>query len=66
MIRNHLQLSAGKTPQRIPANRPPVFPGFAPLIWPQLLFLVTKAMSDRLLVGIKSSGLLIILLCFIA
>src|SRR6266850_4604366 len=41
--------SARKNPQRIPANTPPVFPGLRPRIWPHLLRLVTKAMSDRLL-----------------
>ena len=41
--------SAQKNPQRIPANTPPVFPGLRPRIWPHLLRLVTKAMSDRLL-----------------
>jgi len=41
--------SARKNPRCIPANTPPVFPGLAPLIWPHLLRLVTKAMSDRLL-----------------
>ena len=43
--------SARKNPQRIPANPPPVFPGLRPRIWPHLLRLVTKAMSDRLLAG---------------
>ena len=38
-----------KNPQRIPANTPPVFPSLRPRIWPHLLRLVTKAMSDRLL-----------------
>ena len=41
--------SARKNPQCIPANTPPVFPGLRPRIWPHLLRLVTKAMSDRLL-----------------
>jgi len=41
--------SARKYPQCIPANTPPVFPGLRPRIWPHLLRLVTKAMSDRLL-----------------
>ena len=39
-----------KNPQRIPVNTPPVFPGLRPRIWPHLLRLVTKVMSDRLLV----------------
>ena len=43
--------SAQKNPQRIPMNTPPVFPSLAPLTCPHLLCLVTKAMSDRLLVG---------------
>ena len=38
-----------RNPQCIPANIPPVFPGLRPRIWPHLLRLVTKAMSDRLL-----------------
>ena len=41
--------SARKNPQRIPANTPPAFSGLRPRIWPHLLRLVTKAMSDRLL-----------------
>ena len=41
--------SARKNPQCIPGNTPPVFPGLRPRIWPHLLRLVTKAMSDRLL-----------------
>ena len=41
--------SAQKNPQRIPAKTPPVFPGLRSCIWPHLLCLVTKAMSDRLL-----------------
>jgi hypothetical protein len=36
--------SARKNPQRISANTLPVFPG----LWPRLIRLVTKAMSDRL------------------
>src|SRR5438067_13004498 len=40
--------SARKNPQRIPANTLPVFPGLRPRIWPHLLRLVTKTMSDRL------------------
>ena len=45
--------SARKNPQCIPANTPPFFPGLAPLIWSPLLRLVTKAMSDRLLDGLR-------------
>jgi hypothetical protein len=41
--------SALKSPQRIPANTPPVFPDLRPRVWPHCLRLVTKAMSDRLL-----------------
>jgi hypothetical protein len=41
--------SARENPQCIPANTPPVFPSLRPRIWPHLLRLVTKAMSDRLL-----------------
>jgi hypothetical protein len=41
--------SARKNPQRIPANTPPVFPGLRSRIWPTLLRLVTKALTDRLL-----------------
>src|ERR1700675_4262862 len=41
--------SARKNPQCIPANTPPVFPDLRPRIWPHLLRLATKAMSDRLL-----------------
>ena len=48
--------SARKNPQRIPANTPPVFPGLRPCIWPHLLHLVTKAMSDRLLARIIHDG----------
>jgi hypothetical protein len=44
--------SARKNPQCIPANTPPVFPGLRPRIWPHLLRLVTKAMSDRLLASL--------------
>ena len=33
--------STRKNPQRISANRPPVFPGLRPRIWPYLLCLVT-------------------------
>jgi hypothetical protein len=49
--------SALKNPQRIPVNTPPVFPGLRPCIWPHLLRLVTKAMSDRLL-GDRTIGIL--------
>ncbi len=42
--------SARKNPQCIPVNTPPVFQGLRPRIWPHLFRLVTKAMSDRLLV----------------
>src|SRR3989441_6674274 len=48
--------SARKNPQCIPANTPPVFPGLRPRIWPRLLRLVTKAMSDRLLAHIVHDG----------
>ncbi len=48
--------SARKNPQCIPANTPPVFPGLRPRIWPHLLRLVTKAMSDRLLARIIHDG----------
>jgi hypothetical protein len=41
--------SALKSPQPIPANTPPVFPDLRLRVWPHLLRLVTKAMSDRLL-----------------
>jgi hypothetical protein len=41
--------SARKSPQRIPANTPPVFPGLRPRIWRPLLRLVTRALPDRLL-----------------
>ncbi len=47
--RTSASFSARKNPQRISANTPPVFPGLRPRIWPHLLRLVTKAMSDRLL-----------------
>ena len=46
--------SARKNPQRISANTLPVFPGLWPRIWPRLIRLVTKAMSDRLLVDYLS------------
>jgi len=49
--------SALKNPQRIPVNTPLVFPGLRPRIWPHLLRLVTKAMSDRLL-GDRTIGIL--------
>ena len=48
-VQSPASFSARKNPQRIPANTPPVFPSLAPLIWPHLICLVTKAMSDRLL-----------------
>jgi len=48
-LRPSTSFSARKKPQCIPANTPPVFPGLRPRIWPHLLRLVTKAMSDRLL-----------------
>ena len=41
--------SALKNPQCIPVNRPQVFQGLRPRIWPRLLRLVTKAISERLL-----------------
>ena len=47
--------SAMKNPQRIPVNTPPVFLGLPPCIWPHLLRLVTKAMSDRLLENTKAN-----------
>ena len=51
-IRDHLRRARPeKNPQRIPANTPPVFPGLRPRIWQHFLRLVTKAMSDRLLVS---------------
>jgi hypothetical protein len=49
--------SALKNPQRIPVNTPPVFPGLRLRIWPHLLRLVTKAMSDRFL-GDRIIGIL--------
>ena len=48
--------SARKNPQCIPANTLPVFSGLRPCIWPRLLRLVTKAMSDRLLAVEKNDG----------
>ena len=42
--------SARKNPQRIPANTPPVFSSLRPRTWSHLMCLVTKTMSDRLLV----------------
>jgi len=44
--------SARKNPQRISVNTLPVFPSLRPCIWPWLLRLVTKAMSDRFLARI--------------
>ena len=41
--------SARNNPQCIPVNTLPVFLGLRPRIWPRLLRLVTKAISDRLL-----------------
>ena len=50
-IRDHLRRARpDKNPQRIPANTPAVFAGLRPRIWPHLLCLVTKAMSDRLII----------------
>ena len=46
-----------KNPQRIPVNTPPVFQGLRPRIWPPLLRLVTKAISDMLL-GDRTIGIL--------
>jgi hypothetical protein len=58
-MRTHLRRSRPeRNPQRIPANTPPVFPSLAPLIWPHLRCLVTKAMSDRLL-GFVAISLLV-------
>ena len=48
-LRPATSFSARKNPQRIPANTAPVFSGLRPRIWPHLICLVTKAMSDRLL-----------------
>ena len=48
--------SVRKNPQCIPANTLPVFSGLRPFIWPRLLRLVTKAMSDRLLAVEKNGG----------
>ena len=41
-LRPSASCSARKNPQWIPANRPPVFPGLRPRIWPHPLRLVTK------------------------
>jgi hypothetical protein len=49
--RPSVSFSARKNPHRIPANTPPIFLCLQPRIWPHLLRLVTKAMSDRLLVS---------------
>ena len=57
---NDLQPSASfsalKNPQCISANTPPVSPGLRPRTWLHLLRLVTKVMSDRLLVGSRRKG----------
>jgi len=48
-LRPSASFSARKNPQCIQVNTPPVFPGLRFRIWPHLLRLVTKAMSNRLL-----------------
>jgi hypothetical protein len=57
-LRPSASCSARKNPQCIQANTPPVFPGLQPRIWPYLVRLVTKAMSDRLLgcIGLSLSA----------
>ena len=56
-LRPSASFSARKNPQCIPVNTSPGFPGLPPRIWPHLFRLVTKAMSDRLLVGCRKSPL---------
>ena len=41
-LRPSASFSARKSPHRIPANTPPVFPGLRPRIWPHLLRLVAN------------------------
>ena len=43
--------SVQKSPHCMPTNTPGVFPDLQPRIWPHLLHLVMKAVSDRLLAG---------------
>ena len=53
LCRTHIRCVRCLTPSW---NAPPVFSGLRPRIWPHLLRLVTKTMSDRLLVRIVHDG----------